>query len=322
MKIYTYIESEWNEKTQAYEITYSESEDYSGLVASCKTSVNVPPPPGKTDEEKAMDAEMLALLRGQREETEQFQPFLYEAMGLREVDGKLERIPVEERGKTAEEITSEIQLRKMGYSPTGQQLTEEEITAGLSPSEQREYSLYKQLQERQDLAYKGELPVSPALEEQLKAQEAELAVTLSQRLGPNWMESTPGIQAMSQLRQKSELLREEARRGQLTTGEAMLQGRMGAEQSSQAQAGGATQLYAGLNQQRMSQYAAVPGRTSGLISQYAGVLQPYQQERMQSYDLQTSAAMQSAANKAQLYGGLIGAGGMLGGMLGGAAILT
>ena len=35
MKIYTYTESEWNEKNQRYEITYSESYEYEGEISQC-----------------------------------------------------------------------------------------------------------------------------------------------------------------------------------------------------------------------------------------------------------------------------------------------
>jgi hypothetical protein len=60
-------------------------------------------------------------------------------------------------------------------------------------------------------ALEGKEGISPALEQELAKEEQKLTTDLSRRLGPSWQTSTPGIQAMSDFKRRSDLVKEEAR---------------------------------------------------------------------------------------------------------------
>ena len=208
-----------------------------------------------------------------------------------------------------------LQQRSMGLSSTGEALTEEELVAQMTPVERRNYELDKQYYERSQQALSGTLPVSPALEEELARQEKELSDMLAQRLGPNWQLSTPGIKTMSDFKQSAELLREEARRGAISTGEGLLASSANrALQYQQSADGGYSfspnALTVGnylntLSGTTGNKLYSVPQLYSGLTQATGGIMAPYQSERMNVYNNQVSAAMQSSANKAALYGSLI-----------------
>ncbi len=131
--------------------------------------------------------EQLTILRESRADQALLKPYLLQSMGF-----------VEEEGGT---------IRKM---------TEEETVAGMSTLEKGSYENLKLLQERQTAALKGELPVSPALEEDIAGREAQLKEEMSRRLGPDWMTTTPGQQGWSEFQKKAGLLREETRRGEIS----------------------------------------------------------------------------------------------------------
>jgi len=221
-----------------------------------------------------------------------------------------------------EKASLNLQQRQLGLSSTGEILTEEELVAQMTPVERRNYELEKQYYERSQQALAGTLPVSPALEADLAAQEKAIADSLSQRLGPNWMLSTPGIKTMAEFKQKAELLREEARRGAISTGEALLyssagrqpQGKLGLYSYDQSADGNYSFAPNALNVgsylntlsgETGNKLYSVPQLYSGLTQATGGVMAPYQGERMKVYENQVSAAMQSSANKAALYGSLI-----------------
>lgn len=151
-------------------------------------------------------------------------------------------------------------------------------------------TLYEQ---RQLQALKGELPISPAMEKELSQQEAAITEGLSQRLGSDWQQTTAGQQAMSEFQKRAELLREEARRGQITTGEGLLESRLGFLQ--------------GVQQQGLSNLSAFASPNSA--GAYSSALAPYQAQRQ----MQFSANQSSAANNAAMTSGLMGMAGTLGG---------
>lgn len=267
MKINTYTEFNWNEEKQSYEVSYSEAEAYEGKVALCGgggTKVEAPRP---SAEEKALQAEQLKILQIQRAESETMRPYVLKGMGLIEEDGALRYI------------------------------TEEERTAGMSELERGQYDLTRMSQKRQAQAYAGELPISPALEESLGDQERQMAEALSQRLGPNWMQTTPGQQAMSELQERSDLLREEARRGAISGEGGLLLSNLG---------------YLGNVQGQQTQMAGqFPSRTSGLFGGYGQIQQPYQQQRQMEFRASAMKAQADAQRQAGLMGGignLLGAG--------------
>jgi len=195
-------------------------------------------------------------------------------------------------------------LMSMGYSPTGERLTEEQQLAQMSPEEQRSYRTNKLMQERQQMALEGKLPVSPAMEAEIKGQEEALRETLTRKLGSDWMTSTPGQQAWSEFQKNAGLLREEARRGQITTGEGLLMAREGLGLQQQGYTSDAySQLY-GLGAQRTATYANIPYRTSGLLQGYAQAQQPYQYYTGLQTQANIARAQARAQERAGLYGGI------------------
>lgn len=221
------------------------------------TKVQAPQP---TAEEKALQQQQLSLLQEQRAETEAFKPYLYESMGLRDVNGKLEKIPEAER------------------------------LASMTAQEKAQYDLANSYLDRQKQALEGKLPVSPAMEAELEQQKTDLATNLSRKLGSNWMQSTPGIQAMTEFDKRAGLLREEARRGQISTGEGLIGARMGLLQSQQAQNYGQAQNW------------GLPA-FSQLSGAYSQAYQPFQFNRQMDYD----ARKTTSANRMGLITGAMGA---------------
>lgn len=79
--------------------------------------------------------------------------------------------------------------------------------------------LEQQLTKRSLDALAGNLPVSPGLERDLKAQETTLKEKLSSQLGPGFETSSPGIEALQKQHESADVLREGARTAQLTLAE-------------------------------------------------------------------------------------------------------
>jgi hypothetical protein len=152
--------------------------------------------------------------------------------------------------------------------------------------EQPKDELTQLYEERQLQAMKGELPISPAMEKELSQQQSSLMENLSQRLGPDWQQTTAGQQSMSEFQKRAELLREEARRGQITTGEGLLESRMGFLQ--------------GMQQTDLSNLSAFSAPNSA--GAYTSALAPYQMQRQ----MQFSANQSDAANSTSLLSGLMG----------------
>ena len=147
--------------------------------------------------------------------------------------------------------------------------------------------------DRQLQALKGELPISPAMEKQLTDQRSQTEEALNQRLGAGWNTTTAGIQAMSEFDKRAEMLREEARRGQISTGEALLESRAG--------------FVAGQNQQQLANTANT-GAYFVNPGVYQAALQPYQQQRQ----METNALMFNAQNSSNQTAGMMQLGGTVG----------
>lgn len=226
----------------------------------------------------------------ERAETESaaMKPFLLESMGLVEEDGVY------------------------------RQQTEKERYAQMTTLERGQYGLTLQAQQRQRRAYAGQLPISPALEASLGKQETQIVEALSQRLGTNWQLTTPGQQAMGAFRQRADLVREEARRGEMSTQGGLLLANLGYLGGSQAQQMAQRGLFSQGRQipsvQSVQQvggmqniggaYAAYPQTGSGAFAGYGMLQQPYQQQRQMQ--LQASMYNQQAQTQqtAGLWGGL------------------
>ena len=186
--------------------------------------------------------------------------------------------------------------------------TEEEKVSFMTPAEKQEYDIYKQTLDRQQKALAGELPISPALEKEITDWNAQSDEELTRRLGSGYATSTPGIQSQENQNIRTGLLREEARRGQIASGQSQISAWQASQANSQA-----------------NQYNAltgIPNRTSGLLTGYSNALVPYAQANQLSYqsnrDAQILADTQAArrqATKDENRTGMWSAVGTLGGYL-------
>ncbi len=177
-------------------------------------------------------------------------------------------------------------LSNTGYT----KMTEEEVLAGMNPQEQLQYQNTKLEQERVNQALKGELPVDPALEKNIADEQAVIEEQLARDLGPNWRNSTAGIQRMGEFSKRAELLRESARRGEINTGTGLALNQMG---------------YLGANAvQTGANYQSVPAGSMGYASSLNSVLQPYQQQRQMQYGANVAQYQANAQENSAMMTGI------------------
>jgi hypothetical protein len=191
-----------------------DSFEYSGPIAHCGGGSAAPIVfPSATEE--ALNAEQLQMLKDERKARQEMEPFILESMGYtRNASGKIVKGP-----DSMEDILMKKQLALSGYDKAGNKLSEEQMLSYMTDAEKQSYNLNKLNNERLMKAYNGELEISPALEEELGAEETQAREVLQRKLGDNWMLSTSGQNMMKQIQQKGNLVREEARRGLITSGE-------------------------------------------------------------------------------------------------------
>ncbi len=230
------------------------------------TSVEAPEP---SPEERELQTLQLDLARQEAAQQEALRPFVLQNQGL-----------------TQDPETGEIR-----------RLTPEELEAARTPGEQRAFDITRESQERQLAALKGELPVSPALEQELQQQQTRLEEGLSRRLGGGFATTTAGQQALARQQQTAGLLREEARRGQITSGQGILGSRL------------AGQL--GQQQQQFGQFQGIGQGSLGLLGGLGQAQQGFQFNRQ----LEFQAAQQTAANRAGIISSIFGAAGTAGGLI-------
>ena len=255
------------------EVLHEDSYEYNGVIARCggNTHVEAPQP---NAQEIALQQEQLDIMKEERAEYKTLEPILLQSMGLvAEADGTYRRM-------TTEEQTS--------YMTDTEKLAQEALNLTY---------------ERQLKALKGELDISPALEDELTTQKTKLMENLSQRLGSGWETTTAGIQAMGEFDKNAEMVREEARRGIISQSTGL----------ATAQAGYLTS--ADLSKQ--SSLYAYGGRLGNLFNQYGQAQQPYQYYS----GLQNQANIANAQMASQQTSGLMSGLGTLAGM-GAYALLT
>ena len=265
MKIYTKIKIDM----QTNQVLHEDSYNYNGQLAWCggrgSTTIAAPRP---TEEEIALQRVQLEMLTGQKEDQALMRPFLLKSMGLKE----------DENEKLV-------------------QMTTEERRAGMTDEQENAYDLLLAQQDRQAKAFAGELPISPAMEEELTGQRVQMQEALSQRLGSNWGATTAGQQAMASFDERAGLMREEARRGQLESG-------MGLALMQQGSLGD-------VGNQRYNTMSGFAGSRGGLFQMAGSAMQPYQKQRNMQYDASTQNAMNNRNRRAGMMSGvgsLIGTG--------------
>lgn len=278
MKVYTYIRISADGS-----IIEEQSFDYEGPLALCgggSSTINYASP-GK--EEQTLLNSIFSQLEGgagARQLQEQFLPLLVEATGYMYDDtGQLVRMPIDQY------------LEKM------------------DPVFKKQYENLQLIQEQTTKALKGEIGASPALENELDAQKRQLENTLSARLGPNWQETTAGIQAMSNFERNATSLREASRQEQLT------------QYASLVPQG--IQDYITGTQLPISAATNLQNYTTGLVPTYLSAIQPYSAEREAQYKASLKKAEMEAQESAGI-GKFIGTAGgaIIGGMVGGPAGAT
>lgn len=109
---------------------------------------------------------------------------------------------------------------------TYQKLTDAERYAAMDELERSQYDVSKEQAARTLKALRGELDISPVLEKSLQTKENNMAEYLNRLIGPNWKTSTAG-KNMIDLMESNELIREEARRGEINQGETNLLNMLG-----------------------------------------------------------------------------------------------
>ena len=321
-----------------------------------------------TEEERL--ANMTSLERGQYEqaqestrqqglrwkESEAMKPFMLTEMNLVEENGKLRQMTEKEilagmtnleKSQYEQEQNQYVQQKewhaqqKKRYAQEEKRYVQEEKRAA------GRYEIEQLQQERLRKAYAGELPISPALEQKLTKQEEQIAEALNRRLGSGWQSTTSGQQAMSTFRKDANLIREETRRGEISSGTGLLLSNLGLIGQIAGQTTG--QSVSQGNLQALTQMGAFPQRTGGLLSGYNTMLdgtaqqtgsgaakypylsdslfqgygmlqQPYQQQRQMEFSASAKNAQMAANKQAGFWGGmgnLIGTGmGVYGSFLG------
>tara|TARA_Y100000310_G_scaffold231529_2_gene234128 strand:+ start:10425 stop:11297 length:873 start_codon:yes stop_codon:yes gene_type:complete len=200
--------------------------------------VNVP---GPSSEERALQAEQTELLRDQRdilnEQVRQqnlLAPFLFSESGVQPIFNEIDP----ETGELQDPLLDKGDI--IAFEPID------------DPLDPLRGDIERQFLERTNLALKGELPTSPALERELAEGEQQTRERLLKQLGPGFETSTPGIEGLDTFFRTAEELREGARRGDLTLAE---------------------QLGLAREQQNQSRIDALIGRLTGVANVNTGNVQ-------------------------------------------------
>ena len=212
------------------------------------------------------------------------------------------------------------QLLANGVDPTTKtRMTEEQRYAKLDEIGKAQYDVQKEALGMQLKGLRGELPISPGLERDIAKGTELTSADLSQRLGPQWAQSTAGIQTMGKVTEGANIARDAARRGWLGDTAGIASG-VGSDirqnkafnQNVSASMAPNLGLLGGLYTQGAGTVTGQRGQKfAGLTSApgygndwqgYSTAMQPYQYYS----GLANQANMQNSANAAQEKAGLYG----------------
>lgn len=308
--------------------------------------------PKPSKEEKALQAEQTELLRQQREilmqqsqQQSALLPIFAKQLGLqldidpvtgvikggtelpgavkqREMQEKLMELTLADLIGTPEGRAQAEALKKQQQELLGLQLQEQK-DAMSGPEALRRKEIEGLLNERTLKALRGELEVDPALERDLREQKETLQGRLQQQLGAGFETSTPGIEALQRFDESAEILRSQARRGELTLSEQLSLARQGADiaqggsgmAATQARIPGIDPLNAGgfafgtsqgamQNQGTLRQVLASPLGIAGGLGQVASGFQMPIGTMQQNRQMEMNANIVNAQNSMSMMGGI------------------
>lgn len=311
--------------------------------------VNVPAP---TAQEQALQKEQTELLRlqkstliEQQKQMEIFMPIFARQMGLElgidKNTGTLRWVKETAASKENRLLQEQIQkqtLQELLNAPGDRakerelqdqqrellQLQIKEQTERLTgPEAERRKEIEGLLNERTLKALRGELEIDPALERDIASQGQTLKERLQQQLGPGFETSSAGIEAMSKFEESANVLRHQARKGELTLGEQLSMARQGADiaqgganlGATQARIPGIDPLSAGgfafgaqnagiASQQQMQSILQGGMQTAGGLGQIAAGYQMPIGTMQQDRSMQLQANMQNATNQTGFMNGM------------------
>jgi len=198
------------------------------------------------------------------------------------------------RAQLEQELLRPFLLRELGLKEVDGEfikLTEEERLAGLTPEQRSSLDIQREFQARQLKALRGELDVPAFIQRDIEERKKELAQSIAER-------GQAGGTAQAQREGEFDRVRlgllDHIRRGEISTNEAALQSRFG--------------LLPSVSQQKVSNFANLPGSTAGLISGVSGAFDPLKFNR----SILAQTAFQNAANRQQLMSDLLGTAGNVG----------
>lgn len=189
--------------------------EYEGPIAECKGDTNIPGPSESetelTDEQKELVAQQVEQLRKQNQIIDNMWPEIQKAISgelsyeqlmidsskeLQPLYTDLAKKGIDLNSLQIDSMSSEIQrneaLKPMILDTLGYSL---DANGKYVPSDTSQDPIQNMLKEQYSGAISGEIPLTPDVEKYIKDYET----SLEQRLGPNWRETTPGIQALNEI---------------------------------------------------------------------------------------------------------------------------
>jgi len=202
---------------------------------------------------RELSERQLAILEEQlnlsREEIKSLQASRQEALGLAKQEAASARTVQDELYRRAG-LTPEYDESGtlIGLNP----MSEEDMVSQMTPLQQQQYQLAKTTTQKQLDALAGKFDMDPALTKSLQDQEEQLKAVLAQKLGPNFMKSTAGIQAMNKFMEAKTRIEESARLSWIQTGQGLVSSALGtqiaSEEAGRAPVAQAAGVGAGLRQ--------------------------------------------------------------------------
>lgn len=261
--------------------------------------------PKPTAEENALRVEQTELLRQQREillsqnkQQQMLLPIFAQQMGL-----DLQMNPDGSIGKVTQNPQFAA-IQKMQQELTMGQLEKAKADAELDPQRR---AIEKALLERSQKALAGELEVDPALERDIGKQEQILRDRLRSQFGSGYESSSPGIEALQNFAESSNVLRSGARTGQLTLAEQLGLARQGADMAQGQSNMGLSQSQFQQQMAERAQLGQVLGAPMSIASGLGSAAQGYQMPigQLQNYSqMKMQANIANAQNSMGLFGGI------------------